>query len=92
MTALTILVIDDNAIARKAIRLALEGEGYSVLEAPDGRTALELPERHSPDLVLQDLFLPDMDGFELLARLRRLPQKPVDNEHLLAAIRKALGG
>ncbi len=69
----TILVVEDNPITRKMVRVTLETEGYAVLEAPDGRTALELAAREKPVLVLQDLLLPDMDGFDLVARLRALP-------------------
>ena len=69
-----ILVVEDNAISMKMIRLALTGAGYSVLEATDGRTAIELMGTGPPaDLVLQDLKLPDMDGVDLLPRLRGLP-------------------
>jgi PAS domain S-box-containing protein len=69
----TILVVEDNPITRKMVRVALAAEGYSILEAPDGRTALDLAAAHAPDLILQDLLLPDMDGFELVGRLRALP-------------------
>jgi PAS domain S-box-containing protein len=65
-----ILVVEDNPITRKVFRVALAGEGYTVLEAPDGRTALELMARHAPQMVLQDLILPDMDGLELARQLR----------------------
>jgi PAS domain S-box-containing protein len=64
-----ILVVEDNPITRKLFRVALAGEGYTVLEAPDGRTALELMGRHAPQMVLQDLILPDMDGLELARQL-----------------------
>lgn len=73
MTPATILVVEDNAITRKMVRVALAAEGYTVLEAPDGRTALELMATTPPDLVLQDLRLPDVDGFELVGRLRAVP-------------------
>ncbi len=73
MKAPTILVVEDNPITRKMLRVALGAEGYSVLEAPDGRTALELVQKEPPDLILQDLLLPDMDGFELVGKLRKLP-------------------
>jgi PAS domain S-box-containing protein len=66
----TLLIVEDNPVTRKMIRVALVKEGYSVLEAPDGRTALAQMARGAPDLVLQDLLLPDMDGYELLERLR----------------------
>ncbi|MGH7537448.1 MAG: response regulator, partial [Gemmatimonadales bacterium] len=71
--AATILVVEDNPITRKMVVVALTAHGYRVLEAPDGGTAVDLMERHAPDLVLQDLVLPDTRGFELLQRLRALP-------------------
>ncbi len=76
-----ILVVEDNPITRKLLRITLEGENYSVLEAHDGRTALELAEReHDVDLVLQDLLLPDMHGVDLIRELRSIPtydSKPI---------------
>ncbi len=69
----TILVVEDNPITRKMIRVTVELEGHTVLEAPDGRTALDLMAQRRPDLVLQDLILPDIDGVELVKRLRELP-------------------
>lgn len=68
----TILVVEDNPTTLKMLRVALEAEGYRVVEAGDGRTALAAVERARPDLVLQDLILPDMDGLELVRRLRVL--------------------
>jgi PAS domain S-box-containing protein len=70
----TILVVEDNEITRKLVRVTLVGEGYAVLEAPDGRTAVELTRTGHPDLILQDLLLPDVDGFDLLNQLRALPE------------------
>ena len=69
----TILVVEDNPITRKMIRVTLATEGYRVLEAPDGRTALARMVEGPPDLVLTDLVLPDMDGFELVTHLRAQP-------------------
>ncbi len=69
----TILVVEDNEITRKVMRVALAGEGYTVLEAPDGRTAIELTAKAAPDLILQDILLPDTDGFDLVRELRALP-------------------
>jgi PAS domain S-box-containing protein len=71
--AITILVIEDNPITRKMFRVALDSEGYTVLEATDGHTALDLMALGAPNLILQDLLLPDLDGFELVRRLRALP-------------------
>lgn len=68
-----ILLIEDNPISRKAVRAVLEAEGYRVIEAGDGESALTLMAHQLPDLVLQDLVLPDMSGFELVSQLRALP-------------------
>jgi PAS domain S-box-containing protein len=73
-TAATILLVEDNATTRKSLRLSLESEGHVVVEAPDGRTAMALVGDRTPDLVLQDLCLPDLDGIELVHRLRAQPQ------------------
>src|SRR5438046_5087294 len=70
---MTILVIEDNAISRKMMRIALEAEGYAVLEAANGKAALELMTKNAPDLVLQDLLLPDINGFDLASNLRMIP-------------------
>jgi PAS domain S-box-containing protein len=69
----SILVVEDNPMTRKMLRLALVTEGYAVVEAADARAALAAAAQTLPDLVLQDLILPDMDGLELLRRLRALP-------------------
>jgi len=66
-----ILVVEDNPSTRKMFRVSLETAGHRVVEASDGRTALAYVERHSPALVVQDLILPDMDGFELARALRK---------------------
>jgi PAS domain S-box-containing protein len=69
----TVLVVEDNPMTLKMLRIALESEGYSVIEARDGRSAIAAAERAMPALVLQDLILPDMSGFELVRQLRALP-------------------
>jgi PAS domain S-box-containing protein len=70
---IAILVVEDNPITRKVMRIALAFEGYRVLEAEDGRTALQLARGECPALVLMDLILPDMNGLALLPQLRALP-------------------
>ena len=67
----TILVVEDNPTTRKMFRVALASAGYEVLEAGDAGTALEMAARRPPDLIIQDLVLPDMDGLELVRRLRK---------------------
>lgn len=67
-----ILVVDDSAFALRRVRAILEGAGYQVLEAEDGLTALQIYTSSKPDLVLLDLVMSGMYGFEVLARLREL--------------------
>ena len=66
-----ILVIDDEEGIRRVIGKVLVREGHDVLEAPDGKVALELLQDNPPDLVICDLFMPEMDGVEVLRELRR---------------------
>ena len=66
----TILICDDQDNIRSSLKEALAGDGHSVLEAPDGATALELATSHQPELVLLDLKLPDTTGVEVLRTLR----------------------
>jgi PAS domain S-box-containing protein len=73
MRSPTILLVEDNPVTRKLLQFYLREAGFNVLEAPDGHAALALAAAHGPDLVVQDLLLPDMDGFELVARLRSTP-------------------
>lgn len=69
----TLLVVEDNPTTSKLFRVALEVEGYRVLEAADGRRALALATLDPPDLVLMDLVLPDIEGLDLARRFRDLP-------------------
>ncbi|HKE14596.1 MAG TPA: response regulator [Kofleriaceae bacterium] len=73
MPAPLILVVEDNPITEKILRLSLESDGYDVLAARDGTTALSLTEGRCPDLILQDLILPDLCGFDLVSRMRARP-------------------
>ena len=73
MTPFTVLCIEDNRFTREIVRLTLTSAGFTVLEAPDGRTALGLMAERQPDLILQDLMLPDIDGVNLLHRLQAFP-------------------
>jgi PAS domain S-box-containing protein len=74
----SILVVEDNPTTRKMFRVALESAGYEVVEAADCRTALDVVAQRRPDLIVQDLILPDMDGLELARSLRdKLGDAPV---------------
>lgn len=73
MKSQVILIVEDNPITRKMAKVALEGGGYTVLEAQDAQSCLDLARQQKASLILQDLFLPDMDGIALLRELRSLP-------------------
>jgi two-component system alkaline phosphatase synthesis response regulator PhoP len=73
----TILVVDDEPNIVELLRLYLEQEGFAVLSAADGEAALAVAARESPDLVILDLMLPRLDGFEVTRRLRRSSDVPV---------------
>jgi two-component system, OmpR family, KDP operon response regulator KdpE len=64
-----VLIVDDEPPIRKLLRMGLTAQGYHVLEAPDGATALNLI-AEKPDLVILDLGLPDMEGLDLLRSIR----------------------
>jgi two-component system cell cycle response regulator DivK len=65
-----VLVVEDNEKNLKLVRDVLEATGYRTLEATTGAQAVELAAEHTPDLVLMDIRLPDIDGVEALSRLR----------------------
>jgi CheY-like chemotaxis protein len=69
-----ILVADDNALSRELIRELLESSGHMILEAQDGREALELIRSRKPDLVFLDLQMPLQDGFSVIRELRNQPR------------------
>ncbi|MHB1217273.1 MAG: response regulator [Alphaproteobacteria bacterium] len=78
MTALgRVLVVDDEKPIRRLLRTALSAEGYDVIEAEDGNAALVAAAKQKPDAVLLDLGLPDLDGIEVLGRLREWSPVPV---------------
>lgn len=72
-----LLLIEDDSEVRRALRLDLEDEGYTILEAPDGMSGLEIFKLESPDLVLLDLRLPDVRGLDVCRMLRALSPVPI---------------
>jgi len=72
-----VLVVDDEPTLVAALRYTLEREGFQVLEAGDGETALQLARSQSPDIVILDVLLPGLDGFEVCRRLRRESSVPI---------------
>ena len=67
----TILVIDDQEAIRSLLRRTLEAAGYEVLEASNGRLGLELYRERPADLIITDIFMPEMNGLDLLLELTR---------------------
>ncbi|RLC61082.1 MAG: DNA-binding response regulator [Chloroflexi bacterium] len=73
----TILVVDDEPRVVQFITMNLELEGFRVVSASDGHEALEKVTRELPDLIVLDIMLPDMDGFETLKKIRQVSSVPV---------------
>jgi CheY-like chemotaxis protein len=72
-----VLVVDDDAQVRQAIRWALEDEGLSVVTASDGHEAVVVAVERQPDLVVLDLTLPEMNGYEVAGHLRSARSRPL---------------
>ncbi len=70
----TILYVEDNPENRMLIRRILMAEGFDVVEAPSAFQAMELLKTLTPDLILMDINLPEMDGYTLTARLKENPK------------------
>lgn len=94
-----VLVTEDNPLHMRIFVLNLHYKGYRVLEAENGLKGLELARRELPDLVLADLTLPRMEGWEMIRQLRNAPEtddipvivvsarRPQDEEHEARALR-----
>ena len=90
MATQRVLVVEDNERNMKLFRDVLAASGYRTLEATTGSQAVELAQRHIPDVVLMDVQLPDLDGVEALRRIRsdtRTAYVPV-----VAVTAQAMGG
>ena len=68
-----VLVVDDNEIDRELLLSHLAGHGFAVREAADGQRAIDLFREHSPDLVLLDVIMPGLSGYDVCQRIRELP-------------------
>ena len=94
---MSILIVDDSAFARKRLRGILEGAGYEVHEAGGGSAALQMLSEITPELITVDLLMPDMDGLELIRRIREThPTLPLlvhsaDIQHATAGAALAAG-
>lgn len=69
----TVMVVEDYDDTRMMLKQVLETKGYRVLEAVNGREAVEIAEREQPDLILMDLDLPILDGIAATQRIRKQP-------------------
>lgn len=68
-----ILVAEDNPTNMKLITVALKKQGYTLLQAADGEEALEAAVRNAPDLIIMDMQLPKISGWEVTRKLRQMP-------------------
>lgn len=75
--AKTILIVEDQQVLRDISKEYLMDEGYEVLEAGDGRKALRLFEEHEVDLVILDIMLPELDGWSVCRRIRKVSNVPI---------------
>ena len=73
-TPSTILIVDDNAANRDTLIKLLQNPDYQLVEAAAGPQALKLAGEWLPDLILLDVMMPEMDGFEVCRRLRAIPR------------------
>ncbi|MBQ4613108.1 MAG: response regulator transcription factor [Clostridia bacterium] len=77
MIGLKIMVVDDDSNICELLRLYLEKEGFETVIAPDGVKALELFEREKPDLILLDVMMPRLDGWQVCREIRKKSQCPI---------------
>jgi len=93
-----VLVVEDDPATRDVVRRALERDGWIVFEADNGKSALESLKHAAPDLIVLDLMMPEMDGFEFVAELRRtesgrrIPVVVVTAKEITAEDRARLNG
>lgn len=72
-----ILIVDDEPGLRELVRINLEHEGFGVVQAENGVQGLTMVQEHQPDMVIMDVMMPEMDGWEACRKLREFSQVPV---------------
>lgn len=81
------MIVEDDERIQRLVELVLRGEGYSVLQAGDGRRALEIIDSDKPDLILLDLMLPVLDGWAFRERMLQKPSTAAIPVILISAVR-----
>jgi Response regulators consisting of a CheY-like receiver domain and a winged-helix DNA-binding domain len=72
-----ILIVEDEPILREIMKDYFENEGYAVLEAADGKEALALFQAHDVHLIILDIMLPELDGWSVCQRIRKISRVPI---------------
>jgi len=90
MGDIRILYIEDNVGNRMLVRRVLEAEGYTIIEAMDGASGLEMAPQIKPDLILLDINLPEIDGYNLAKSFRDIPI--LDDVPILAVTANVMKG
>jgi len=83
-----ILVVDDDVDTLRLVGLMLQRQGYTITAASSGNQALTLSQADKPDLILLDVMMPDMDGYEVTRRLRSNPSTVASRSSCLPPNRK----
>lgn len=72
-----ILIIEDDKFLRELITKKISNEGFEIIEAVDGEQGIEKAKKEKPDLILLDIILPEIDGFEVLKQIKKISKSPV---------------
>ena len=75
--ARTVLIVDDDAHIRDVVSFTIRRAGFEVLEAADGRVALDIAESDAPDLILLDILMPELEGIDVCRAIRRTSNVPI---------------
>ncbi len=86
----TILYVEDNPANRLLVQQVLEGVGYRVIEAADGLSGIKMAQESQPDLILMDINIPGMDGYEAATRIKSLPE--LSHIPIIALTAKVMSG
>lgn len=87
-----ILYVEDNPDNMRLVKRALGAKGYNVYEAPNGLDGLKIAEELNPDVILLDINLPDIDGYEVARRLRKSEKSDLHYTPIIAITANALKG